>query len=159
MAIALETSSNVWHKVAKALTNASPAAQEAFRGLRKWLVEQGGNPDLQFVPFSAALLVVNTGYSPIGAACSVYGVYAKNAGTGDGTDSFFALHDAADNASAALFAAVIQDDNDEIVAAYPRNGGLAFATDLTLSAATTIGGATESAAANACDGFVIVGAP
>lgn len=158
MAIALESGAAVWRKVEKALTGASPAAQLAFKGLRRWLVEQNKNPDLQFIPFSAADIVTNTGYSPIGVPGSVYGIYVKNSGTGDGTDSFFALHNAADNASAALFAAVIQDDDDEIVALYPLSGGLAFGTDLTLSAATTIGGATESAEANAGDGFVIVGA-
>lgn len=162
MALSLENGQNVWRKVDQFLAShdsgtATPSAVGAFRALKEWLVTQKGNPQLQFIPFSAADIVTNTGYSPIGAVASqVYGLYAKNTGGSDGTDSFIALHNATDNASAALFAAVIQDDNDEVV--YTNAQGLAFGTDLTISAATTIGGSTESAEADAADGFVVVGA-
>lgn len=156
MAVSTENANLVWQKVKAALMNASPAAQAAFAGLKQYLATQGGNPDLQFIPFSAADIVVDTGYSPIGAACKVYGLYAKNSGAGDGTDSFIALHNAADNASAGFVGGVIQDDNDAFLAI--KHNGWSFATDLTISAATAMAGATESAAANAADGFVIIGA-
>lgn len=161
MALALENQRNVWRKVEQFLDShdagtATSAAVNAFRALKEWLASTANATQFQFVPFSAALIVTNTGYSPIGEACRVYGLYGKNTGGSDGTDSFLALHDAADNASAALVATVIQDDNDEVTWIDPN--GMAFATDLTISGATTIGGATESAAADACDGFVIVGA-
>lgn len=160
MAVSVESSNLVWQKVKIALETlkASELVKDAFRRLKMDLATLNGNPDLEFVPFSAAQVVTNTGYSPIGAACKVYAVYAKNAGAGDGTDSFLTLHDAADNTSAGTIGAPIQDDKDEILYIEASRGGIAFATDLTISAATALAGATESAEANACDGFVIIGA-
>lgn len=164
MALAVESSNKVWQKV-KAAVNAgqganksfSPAIVEALLELKKYLATQKNNPDLQFVPFSAAQVVTNLGYSPDVDACKVYAFVGKNSGTGDGTDSFAGLHDAVNNASAGLVAALIQDDYDEFALIYPR--GLAFATEVTVSAATTVLGATESAEANAFDGFLIIGEP
>src|SRR5574342_46718 len=101
MALSLESQNYVWQKAQKALVNASPVAQAAFHELRKYLSQQKKpNVNLQFIPFTGATgadpgINQNTGYSPIGGVASrVYAAYIKNDGTGDGTDAFFALHDA-----------------------------------------------------------------
>lgn len=162
MALSLQDPIFVFTKVEHALDHlkASASAKDAFKALKERLVAKG--IQLQFIPFSPSTteadgICQNTGYSPIGAVAStVYALFAKNSGAGDGTDSFISLHNATDNASAPLVTAVIQDDNDEFVVF--KHNGFAFGTDLTISGATTAGGATESAAANAAAGFVIVGA-
>lgn len=163
MAIALESSNKVWQKVNAAVNAASganksfsPAIVNALLELKKYLATQKSNPDLQFIPFSAAQIVTNLGYSPDVDACKVYAFVAKNSGAGDGTDSFIGLHDAVNNASAGLVSGLIQDDYDEFALIYPR--GLAIATEVTVSGATTVLGATESAEANAADGFLVIGA-
>ena len=124
--------------------------------LKKYLTSAGTATQFQFVPYAAADIVTNLGYSPLDVACQVYGWYGKNTGSSDGTDSYITLHNAANNASVPFVTNLIQDDNDEFSSIFPK--GLDFGTDLTISGATTQGGATESAAADACDGFVIVGA-
>lgn len=161
MALTLEDGQNVWRKVAAFLTShdggtANPATAGAVSALREYLLTNRGNPTLQFVPFSAADIVTNLGYSPLDVPCKLYALYAKNTGDGDGTDSYITLHNAANNASVPFITGLIQDDNDTFV--YIDPNGADFTTDITISAATASGGATESAAANACDGFVIVGA-
>lgn len=161
MALTLQDQVNVWLKAEARLSDlgASKVAQDAFRALRERLVSAG--IQLQYIAFSDATagdpgICQNTGYSPVGVPCTVYGLYARNRGAGDGTDSFISLHNAADNASAPLVTAVIQDDNDEFIAI--KYNGWTFGTDLTISGANSAGGATESAAANAAVGFVIIGA-
>ena len=161
MALSLEDQRAVWRKVDQFFQShdsgtATQAAVDAFRALKAYLTSGGTATQFQFVPYSAAQIVTNLGYAPVGAACQVYGWYGKNTGGSDGTDSFVALHNAANNASVPLVINLIQDDDDEFFAVYPK--GLAFGTDLTISGATTIGGATESVAADSCDGFVILGA-
>ncbi len=128
-----------------------------------WAINHG-NADLQLITFSdsttstdADAANINTGYSPIGAVTStVYVLYAKNAGSGDGTDSYISLHNATDNASANYVTGIIQDDKDAFL--FISKQGITFGTDLTISAATTAGGATESTAGNGANGFVIIGA-
>jgi hypothetical protein len=161
MAITLEDGQRVWLKVAAYLSShdeggASSAAVDTFRALKDWMVSPRGNPQLQFIPYSAAAIVTNLGYAPIAVPCKVYGWYGKNTGGSGGTDSYITLHNAANNASVPFLTNLIQDDNDEFAAVYPR--GIAFGTDITISGATTIGGATESAAADSADGFIIIGA-
>jgi hypothetical protein len=161
MALTLENGQDMWRRVAAYLSahdqgTASPAAVEAFRGLRAWLVEQNGNPTLQFVPFSAADIVTNLGYSPLDVPAKVYAMYVKNTGGSDGTDSYITLHNAANNASVPFITVLIQDDDDEAFFISAR--GVDFTTDVTVSGATTAGGATESAAADSADGFLIIGA-
>ena len=158
MALSLLSPILTWQKVAHALSSldATPASVDAFRVLKDYLVGNG-NPDLQILPFGTADIVTANGYSPIGAVTStVYGFFAKNPGAGDGTDSFISLHNTTDNTSANLVTVVISDDNDEFTLISPQ--GIVFGTDLTISAATAAGGATESTATNAADGFVLVGA-
>ena len=161
MALTLENQRNVWRKVEQFLQSsdsgaATQAAVDSFRALKAYLTSAGTSTQFQFVPYSAADIVTNLGYSPLDVACQVYGWYGKNSGGSDGTDSYITLHNAANNASVPFVTNLIQDDNNEFVSIF--KAGLDFGTDLTISGATTHGGATESAAADACDGFVIVGA-
>jgi hypothetical protein len=148
----------VWQKVAKALAGAHPAHAAAFQDLRKYLVTQGGNPQLQFVPYTAAQAIVNLGTSLVGGACTLYGWYGKTARTSGTTAAFENLHDAADN-SATTTTMVTQRTRltgQSFASTHPS--GLAFATDVVISSTTAVGGATESAAGDASIGFIIVGA-
>lgn len=158
MALSLQDGVQVWQKVKNALVGANPATQNAFRVLREYLATQGGNPQLQFIPFTAAQITTNTGFQAADVACTVYGVYCKGARTTGTTSSFFALHAAADNAATTttIFTSRFKDVNQSFGAIFPA--GLACETALTPSAATAVGGATESSAADAGNGFVLIGA-
>lgn len=148
----------VWNRVNKALAGANPATQEAFLKLKVYLSTQKGNPALQFASFTAEQAVTNLGTDLIGGACTLYGFYAKGRRTTGTTASFLAIHAAADNSATtttlvtARFKAVTQSFGS----VFPD--GLACETGLAISAATAVGGATESSTADAADGFVIVGA-
>ena len=77
MALVLEDGGKVWQKVRQALTNAGPEAQSVFKGLKEFIVSQKGNINLQFIPYTAELAVTDHGTDLVGAACTVYGFYAK----------------------------------------------------------------------------------
>ncbi len=162
MALTLEDGQNVWRKVESFFTShdggsANPTHQRAvLNSLKLWFVEQKGNPQLQFLPFSAADIVTNLGYSPLDVPAKVYALYIKNPGNSTGTDSYITLHNAANNASVPFITGLIQVSDDEFL--YLNARGADFTTDVTVSAATTSGGATESAAADAGNGFLIIGA-
>jgi hypothetical protein len=117
-----------------------------------------GNLDLQFIPYSAEQAVTNPGVDLTTGAGTLYVWYAKARRTTGTTASFQALHDAADNALTTTTVATqkINAVGQQFILVHPN--GVAFATSLTISAATAVGGATESSAADATDGFVIVGA-
>lgn len=160
MALSLQDGVQVWTKVKNALSvlNANPGNQSAFRVLREYLATQGGNPQLQFIPFNATQIVTNNGYAAADVACTVYGFYGKGSRTSGTTSSFIALHAAADNSATTttIFTTRLKAVSQSFAAIFPF--GLACETALTVSAATAVGGATESSAADACDGFVLVGA-
>lgn len=160
MALTLEAYQSVWRKVDQFFAShnagkAGPAHVAAFAGLKANLITRGV-ANLQFVPFSAADITTNLGYSPLDVPATVYGIYIKNPGNSTGTDSYITLHNAANNASVPFVTGLIQVANDEF--SYINARGQDFSTDVTVSGATTSGGATESAAADAGDGFLIVGA-
>jgi Fe-S cluster assembly scaffold protein SufB len=160
MAVELESANLVRQQVKQALANAHPAVQAAFEALQRHLASQGRNPDLQFIAFNDAQLTTATGYSPIGAACTFYGVYFKKTGTaaGTGTDSWLTIGNAATNTvdDTKLVALHTSVANDEVYAIYPK--GIAFGTDLTLSGETSAQDGTESTAGDSGNGFVIIGA-
>lgn len=162
MALTLEAQAKVWKKVEQFLDShdggsANSLAVQAIRSFAKTFITQKSNSALlQFVPFSAADITTNLGYSPLDVPAKVYVLYIKNPGNSTGTDSYITLHNAANNASVPFITGLIQVSDDEFVYLNPR--GVDFTTDVTVSGATTSGGATESAAADAGDGFVIVGA-
>lgn len=158
MAIALENSNKVWQKVKIALASATPAEQEVFAQLKAYLATQKKNVDLQFIPFSAENIIANLGYCPDVDACTIYGFYAKGRRTTGTTASFVSVNDATDNSATTttLYSKRFKVTGESVAIVDPR--GQVVATDITVSAATTVGGATESVAADAADGFLIIGA-
>ena len=163
MALVLEDGQNVWRKVdhhfsGQGTTN-HPALQEQFRALKKYLVEQKGNPQLAFVPYSAELIVTAGGYAAADAACKVYGIYVKGRRTTGTTFAFVQLFAQADNtASTSLIFHLTRLGVTGQKAGEIWPDGVAVETALTIASDTTVAGATESAAADAADGFVIYGA-
>lgn len=158
MAISLQNSQLVWQKVAKALAGASPAAQEAFRNLKTYIATQGGNPQLQFVPFSAEQITTDGGYTPVVGTALVYGWYAKARRSSGTTAAFMSLHDATTNGATTTTIDTAKFNLTGQDAFGIHSIGFRLGTDLTVACATAVGGATESSAADAADGFVIVGA-
>ena len=148
----------VWQKVAKALAGANPANAAAFRDLKNYMTTQGQNPQLQFVPYTATQATTNLGTSLVGGACTLYGWYMKARRTSGTTASFQALHDATDNSATTTTVDTAKINLTGQSGSVIHPTGFIAATDLVISAATAVGGATESAAADATDGFIIVGA-
>lgn len=160
MALATQSGNLAWQKVKNALTaaNANPAAERAFRGLKEYIAQQKRNIDLQFIPYSAEGIVTNGGYSPDVDACTIYGFWAKGRRTTGTTSSFLAVHDATDNSATTttIFTERLKATGQEF--AWVSGVGQPIATEITISAATAVGGATESTAADAADGFILIGA-
>lgn len=158
MALALQDSNLAWQRVKIALMNANPAAQRAFQGLKEWLAQQKGNPQLQFVPFvNTSIDDANGEDLGIDEACKVYGFYAKKTNTTE--DAYIALFDDATNDATAgdqrttlpLLAA-----SEEAFSIHPQ--GLAMAAGIVAKSYTTAAGTTDTTAGSAADGFVLVGA-
>lgn len=158
MALSTENANLVWQKVKMALMNANPASQNAFLDLKMYLATQKKNPDLQFISYTAEQAIVDGGTDMVGAASTLYGWYANGRRTTGTTSAFLALHAAATSnaTTTTLVTARFKAIGQSFAALFPA--GLAAETGLTISAATAVGGATESATADAADGFVIVGA-
>lgn len=158
MALTVQDGVSVWQKAKIALLGANPASQNAFRVLREYLATQGGNPQLQFIPYTAAQQIINLGTSLVGGACTLYGWYAKGARTTGTTAAFAALHDAADNSATTTTMVTAKFNLTGQQFAYINPTGFIVATDVVISSATAVGGATESAVGDATNGFIIVGA-
>lgn len=161
MAVSLQDPNLVWQKVNKTLMNANPVAQAAFRGLKAYLAQQRRNPQLEFAAFSDAQVTTATGYTPFGAAATLYGVYFRKSGTsgtGTATDSWLTIANGASNETDAekFVALMTSADDDEVFAVYPA--GMAFGTDVTISGETSAQDGTESSAGDSGNGFVIIGA-
>jgi len=173
MALSLQDENLVWQKVNKALgvqtagtagTAASPATQNAFRGLKTQMATQQLAPQLQFVPFAYADLTGATGYQfGISGAFHLYGLWAKKTGTGT-TGAFLDVFDAETTTAANfMFGAKLTTGvltgavGDEVAFIFPQ--GLAFATDVTVITATTAtGGTARTGAGDVFNGFAIIGA-
>lgn len=155
MALTLQSSHLVWQKVAKALANANPAAQKAFKGLKEYLATQGGNPNLEFYFFSEAQADDADGTGIVDAASELFGVYIKKANAA--TDNWFKLYNNAtvDTTDGdAMVALPLLLANEEAFAIYP--GGLDFSVGITVTQHTTLIGTTDGS--DGGDGFLIVGA-
>ena len=158
MAVVLENSQLVWQKVKNALANANPADQAAFKGLKEYLSTQGRNPDLQYISFSEAQAIANGGTDLTAAACTLYGFYARASRTSGTTSAFVALHASGTNGATTttIVTGRIKAVNHAFV--YTSVRGLPVETGLTISAATAVGGSTESTTPDGADGFVVIGA-
>lgn len=156
MALTLESANKVRQK-----TNMITLPPSVFYQLKAFFLDWAmnhGNADLQYIPFSTTDITTNTGYSPIGGVTSTFHfLYAKNPGAGDGTNAYIRLYNDTTNTTNTLayVTGLISDDNDYFTFSSPN--GIVFGTDLTISSDTGTD-ATESAAANAAIGFVIVSA-
>lgn len=166
MALSLEDANKVRQKAVAAVGTADKGTSAAnntavYFALKAFFMDWAinhGNANLQFIPFSTTDITTNTGYSPIGGVTStVYFVYAHNPGAGDGTDAYIRLYNETSNTTNtnAFITGLISDDYDSFV--FVSGKGIVFGTDLTISSDTGTD-ATESSAANAANGFVIVGA-
>ncbi len=158
MALSLQDGIYVWQKVSKALAGANPGVSQPFRELKTYIATQLGNPQLQFIPYTAAQVVVNTGFQAADAASTLYAMYAKGRRTTGTTAAFLSVHAATTNGATTTTVVTTRflATGQVFAAIYPA--GVAVETALTISAATTVGGPTESSEADAADGFVIVGA-
>jgi len=118
-----------------------------------------GNPDLQFIPYAAEDSTTNLGYLPLGAgAATLYVWFGKARRTSGTTAAFEAIHDAATNAATTttIVTQRLNAAGQQFLFVWPD--GFPIGTELVVSSADAVGGATESTAANSSDGFVIVGA-
>jgi len=137
----------------------SPGHFYALKALFLHLAANKGNPDLQFAAYSAEQAITNLGTSLIGGACTLYAWYGLARRTSGTTASFQAIHDAADNSATTttVDTAKINAAGQSFMVLHPD--GVALATDAVISAAQAVGGSAETAAAaDATDGFIIVGA-
>ncbi len=165
MALVTQSGNLVWQKAKNYLSNvnatatgATPVAQNAFLALKQFMAQNKRNPDLQFIPFTAEQAVTNNGTDLVGAACTLYGLYYRARRTSGTTAAFLAIHDAADNTATTTTVVTAKMKATLNEGQIISGQGYALATGCTVSCATAVGGATESATADAADGFVIVGA-
>lgn len=167
MALTVESAGRVRQKAMNAVyatgtgtsTNTvSPYHFYAVKSLFLHIAGNKGNIDLMFAPYTAEAAVTAGGTDLVGAACTVYAWYGKARRTSGTTASWQTLVDAAANSTGAsdLTSQRIKATGDQFFVVYPN--GLAAATGLFISAVTIASGSVESSAADATDGFVIVGA-
>jgi hypothetical protein len=160
MALSLEDGNKVWQKVNKALADAEPAAVFAFRGLKQWLAEQKGNPQLQFVTIDGTVIDTATNGQDHGidAAHRIYGLYLKKANTA--TDTYFAVYDDATNVSGgatdARMSIGLLEAKETFIGVYPD--GLVMADGLISKGWTDFDGTTDANEADTPNGFYVLGA-
>lgn len=147
----------VYSPLGSSTSSSSPFHFYAIKALFLHLACNKNNPDLQFVPYNYTQATTNGGTSLVGGACTLYAWYGKAQRSTGTTASFQALHDAADNSASTttVWTAKINATGQSFLFVEPN--GRAIATDVVISAATAVGGATESTNTDATNGFVIVG--
>jgi hypothetical protein len=159
MALSLEDGNKVWQRVKIALADANPATQMAFAGLKTWLAQQKGNPQLQFVPFLSTSVDDAGGHDlGIDAACRVYAFWGKKAATA--TDVYLYIFDDATNDAGAgtdgRANLVFLEASKEAFAIYPS--GIPIVDGVVVKAYTDFDGTTDSTDTDCPNGFVILGA-
>lgn len=161
MALSLQDQGKVWQKVANFFGNANgnPAAAGAFKALREYLAQQkAGFPQLQFVPFTEAQADTANGTLLVDAACKVYGVFVRKAGTATTENTTKLFDDATDDQTTTdqtislITGGVAKQQAFQI---YPD--GFSHAAGIVITQHTTIEGATDGS--DGGDGFIIIGAP
>jgi hypothetical protein len=153
MALTLERINDVKQRCR--MDTRKPGAVEALRALWKHM-EQLGNKDLQFVPLDY------TGGSDqviADVACKLYALFLVKPAAST-TDAWIKVSDHATTAAA---------NGDVVVKMLGTGGGgqthavvfpdgLMLGTGATTASHTTVNGNTDSAAADSCSGFAIIGA-
>lgn len=148
-AVTYSTSNAVWQEVKSALMNANPASQMAFAGLKTWLAQQFGNPDLYFYAFGD----INTAIDPdLDGPYQIYAVWGKKQATA--TDAFLKVRDNATDQIVLPFLIA----SEEAFAIFPRGHDIADAAGFKLESHTTSAGSTDSTAGDGATGFIIFGA-
>lgn len=138
----------------------SPYHYYAVKSFFLHMAANKSNPDLQFIPYTAEQATTNAGYNPDIGPSTVYLWFCKARRTSGTTAAFETLLDGAssgdsDAVTTQIAVNRIRATGDQFLTVWPN--GFVLATDLTIASTTTVGGATESSAANSSDGFVIVG--
>lgn len=164
---ALENENKVWQKVKNYLSadnavasvqGSSPAAQNAFLGLRQYLSQQRRNFDLQFVPFTAEdMNRVDGIMASVASPCRVYGVYARTRSTQTATAAFFALGDAATTDATTTTMLTTRFNAAKQAFVYINPMGLPFATTILAASSTAVAGDTATEIVDSPDGFLILG--
>src|ERR1035437_3294307 len=141
-----------------AVNSVSPYHFYAIKQLFLHLAMNKGNPDLQFLPYTAEQAIANGGTDLVGAACTLYAWFAKARRSSATTVAFQSINDAADNSATTttVDSALVDITGAQFLIVHPN--GKALTTGLTISSESAVGGATETTAALATDGFIIVGA-
>lgn len=141
----------------------SPYHFYAIKAFFLHMAANKGNPDLQFVAYSSANAVASTnGTSLVGGACTLYMWFGKAVRTTGTTASFNWLWDGtagggdSDPVGDEIAVHRIKAVGQQFLNVWPN--GYTVATDVSIVATTAIDGTTESSAADATDGFIIVGA-
>lgn len=154
MALTLENALRVKQKATPEIRK--PAQQSLLRTLFSHIAQHRANPDLQFVAvtgLNSADLVV------AGDPCRLYALLAKKP-TASTTDAWLKGSDhatvAAANGDIVLKFVGTGGGGQELAAIFPD--GMLFNTGLTLGCHTTVNGNTDSASADAVNGFAIIGA-
>jgi hypothetical protein len=145
----------VWQQVKNTLVNGHPVAAGAFDALRRYLATQGGNPQLQILPFSEADADAAGGTVLLSGACKVYGVYVKKLNSG--TDNTVKLFDDATDDTTSTdqrISLILEAANQYGFIIYPA--GFALATGIVVTQHTTIEGSSDGS--DGGDGFVLIGA-
>jgi hypothetical protein len=137
-----------------------PSAVYAAKSFFLNLAANKGNPDLQFVTFNATDAVAGDGQDlGIDAACKLYLAFVKKTATA--VDSWFRILDDADNDSEVVGDVVVEIKlnaaSDQALLWFPN--GIDFADGVVVTFTTTPGDtATQSSAADAGNGFLVLGA-
>jgi len=167
---AIEAEAAIWQRVDMALAGATPGAQRAFDGLRRWMAQQLQAPQARFTPLvnsTTGLITPSTGglYGLI--ATRLYGVYIRKtnvAGSAlasylkffdDGTDGALSGMTAASRLVIPLGAVSSGNPGTLYEGLYVNPNGLAVANGLRFALVTLADTFTISAAADGGDGFAI----
>lgn len=151
MAISTQDPVLVWRRVANYMQSFRPSIAAQLKALKSYLATQGGNPDLQLVPFSA---LSSTDVVIADAACKIYAVVLNKA---TATATFTKATDSASASSDTAAEYVIKSAGvgNQHALIFPT--GAAMASGVTMQGNTTADGGTGSGADGA-DGFVLLGA-
>lgn len=150
MALSTQDPVLAWRRVANAILSMSPAVQAQMAALKSWLTQQGGNPDLQFVPFDK---LTSTETVIADAACKLYAICTSKA---TATATFTKATDSATTSSDTAAEVVMKEAGASSSNALIYPQGLAMANGITMQGNTTADGGTGSGADGA-SGFVLLG--
>ena len=158
MALSVESANLVRQKTRMYTLN--PAVFYSLKAFFLYHATHNGNEDLQFLPIDATSSTTGDGQDHgIDAACQLYFAYVQK--VDEGTDAWFRIIDDADNDSEVVgdvrVEAALLEGRDIFIAMYPE--GLPFVDGIVTNFTTTPGDtATEVTAAQAGNGFLIIGA-